>query len=172
MLLLHALRRWIGKWPPPFTTILQWIYLLEANWQDAPDTSGERSAAHNEGSSSTSLSPSLFQVPPFSRCLRLLFFHPGLRLPNTGISPHESCKRHCFWLFCVLSHLAPSPLFLCVCVGEGVAMLLIVAGVFLASCSDILASCSELLDASLLGWIFLICDISAGLVKLGVSPAL
>lgn len=41
-------------------------------------------------------------------------------------------------------------------------MLLIVAGVFLASCS-------EHLGPSLLGWVFLICDISAGLAKLGVS---
>lgn len=53
------------KMATPFTTILQWICLLEANWQDAPDTSGEKSAAHNEGNSSTSLplsGPSFFSV--------------------------------------------------------------------------------------------------------------
>lgn len=135
------------------TAILQWIYLLEVNWQDAPDTSRGNLQPTVRGAAAP---PSLFQVPPFSPCLLLLFFHPGLRLPSTGISQHASGKKHCFLIvLCSLLIGSLPPFSVCVS-GGGVAMLLIVAGVFLTSCSDILcsdilASCSELLGPSLLG---------------------
>lgn len=118
------------------------------------------------------LTPS-FRSLLFLRVFRFSSSILGSACPTQGCLSMKVAKDTVFNCFVFSLIWLPPPSFcVCVYVGEGVAMLLIVAGVFLASCSDILASCSELLGPSLLGWVFLICDISTGLAKLRVSPSL